>query len=358
MPVTGNRLGKILLIRNDRLGDLVLTLPAVEALKSALPGAELDLLCSQYNRPVAHANPHLRQVLTDRGAHDRSDLGQLAARLREERYDAAVVFVHSAKNLELVKKAEIPLRIGPWVKLTDPLRLNRPLRQRRSRAARSEAAYSIELLGALGLKAQVRKLLAGKIPPPRITPEPGAFERARELLEEALEGRPFVVVHPGMGNSALNWPERRWAETLALLAREGSRPIGLLLTGSEAERPMLARIRELAGEPAEAMLLSGLPLDEFIGVLSLARAVVAPSTGPLHLAAALGVPAVGIYSPVRAHHPRRWGPLGRNFTAALLPEGPCPAGLECNGENCPHWFCLERIEPGRVLELLRPYLAP
>lgn len=344
MPGSGKNIARVLLVRNDRLGDLVLTTPAITALRQALPGARIDLLCSGYAEPLVRRNPHLNNILTDRGAHDDSDLDELVREVRSRDYDSAVVFVHSRKNARLVSKAGIPLRVGPWVRLWDPLRFNRPVRQRRSRGEKNEAGYNLDLLAPLGV-------VAAELPPPLVLPGADALGEAERFLEELTgvsPGTPLVGVHPGMGGSAFNWPEHRWRELIDILCeREG---LKVLLTGSESERGLIERL--VAGLPSgRAHPATGLGLELFIGVLARLSALAAPSTGPLHIASALGVPVAGIYSPLRAHHPRRWGPIGPG-ARTFLPPVDCVRELRCGEGRCGDNPCMSLIDPGEVADFL------
>ncbi len=348
MPDSGKNIGRVLLVRNDRLGDLVLTTPALRVLRKALPEARIDLLCSAYAEPLVRGNPCLDGVITDRGAHDRSDFHELAAEIRARSYDAAVVFVHSRKNAMLVRSAGIPLRVGPWVKLYAPLFFNRAVRQRRSRALKNEVFYNIDLLAKLGIDIPAPATAKN---PPEIFANELAVERAAKLINK-LFGNPannLALVHPGMGGSALNWPLGRWRALVAALARDSR--VNVALTGSASERELVDHVAEAAAGAANVQKICGLGLAEYIGLLSLAAAVVAPSTGPVHIAAGLGVPRVaGIYSPVPAHHPRRWGPLGTGEIRTFLPEVACPARLECLGGKCPEYECMGGIEAEEVAQ--------
>ncbi|MBN2290610.1 MAG: glycosyltransferase family 9 protein [Candidatus Glassbacteria bacterium] len=338
--------GKILLVRNDRIGDLVLTTPAMQLLRAHLPQARIDLLCSAYAAPVVQGNPHLDEVLTDRGARDSSDLKSTADMLRSRGYDCVVVMVHSLKNARLVRRARIPLRIGPPVRWYSPLFFNRTVFQQRSRAEKNEAGYNLELLAPLGVGA-------GEIPPPLVRPAAGPLERAREYLEKGFEGSgpgPLVLVHPGMGGSALNWPGEHWAGLIRLLS--GEKKFRVLVTGSEDESGLLDHLAQVVGKDRPVLLWKGGPLEDLIGLIAQADAAVAPSTGPLHLAAALGVAVAGIYSPVRVHHPRRWGPLGPGRKKIFLPQVECPGTYRCLESRCPHWPCMDTVRPEEVLEYL------
>jgi heptosyltransferase-3 len=344
MPDTGKKPDRILLVRNDRIGDLVLTIPAVIALREALPGARIDLLSSSYNAPILKGNPWLDDIITDKGAHDYWDLDELVLRIKERKYDCAVVMVSSFKNARLVRRAGIPLRIGPLVRWYAPFYFNKAIRQRRSRGEKSEAEYNIDLMTPLGIRGE-------KTAPPVIFPDVESVSLARDFISGEF-GRgsdgPLVIVHPGMGGSALNWPEDFWRELVRLLGN--SRRCVTLVTGSDTERDLLERVSAGRDQGTTIRIKTGLSLSDFIGLLSLASVVVAPSTGPLHLAAALGVPVTGIYSPVRAHHPRRWGPLGKGRKKIFLPPVDCPGKLSCLGEKCPFYYCMELVKPEQVFE--------
>jgi heptosyltransferase III len=345
MPGSGKNIRRVLLVRNDRLGDLVLTTPSFRVLRTALPEAKIDLLCSTYAEPVVRGNPCIDSIITDRGAHDRSDIRELTAEIRARGYDAAVVFVHSRKNAMLVRAAGITLRVGPWVKLYAPLFFNRPVRQGRSRGQKNEAGYNIDLLAKLGIGIPV----SAKIPSPEIIADELAVERASTMIAETFDdpAKCLVVLHPGMGGSALNWPLDSWFELVSILA--GNSSVNVAVTGSASERELVEQVVGAAGGESNVRAICGLGLEEYIGLLSLAKAVVAPSTGPVHLAAALGVPRVaGIYSPVLAHHPMRWGPLGSGEICTFLPEVTCPARLECLGSKCPEYECMKGIGAEKV----------
>lgn len=346
MPVSGKNIARVLLVRNDRIGDLVLTTPAIRVLREALPQARIDLLCSAYAEPVVRHNPRLDDVLTGPGAHEFGHFRELAEEIRAREYDAVVVFVHSRKNAVLARAARIPLRVGPLVKLYAPLFFNRAVRQWRSRGEKNEAAYNLDLLSRLGID------IPQEMPPPEIVPDPAAVERATELLENLFGGTgKTVAVHPGMGGSALNWPTEQWRELVGCLSRQSG--INVLVTGADSEHGLAESVAEYGLHTGRVKVVCGLRLEDFIALLSRTDAVVAPSTGPLHLAAALGVPGVaGIYSPVPAHHPNRWGPLGTGEIRAFLPDVSCPARLECLGGKCPEFFCMEKINPAGVCDFV------
>jgi ADP-heptose:LPS heptosyltransferase len=204
--------------------------------------------------------------------------------------------------------------------------VNRGVRQKRSRAECSELEYNFRLLeDGLGISR-------------------GSLERT-SLKLRAKTGRPglapsgeYYVVHPGMSGSALNWPVERYAELISRL----DRPV--VITGTASDEPFLSPLRSLVKNNAiwADGRLSG---AELISLLANARAVVAPSTGVLHLAASTGVPTLGIFSNVLVQRALRWGPQGERV-AVVEPPYECPA------EECMSQISVDEVL-AKLTEVLR-----
>lgn len=333
---------RLLFVRLDRIGDLVLTLPVDEA----LPEAEVHWWIPQglsfvtrSARPRRHATETPRRI-------DFREFLRCLREVRSQRYDAAVVFHAPWWVSCLLWLARIPIRAGVRSQWHSFLFLNRATRQKRSRAEHSELEYNFRLLEAAlgaptGALTRHHLKLIGWTGPER-----------QELLERhGLQEKGFSVVHPGMGGSALNWPTGRYAEWIGILARR--EPVAV--TGTAGDEPYLAPLRELfKSDPRVIWLDKKLSGPELITVLSAARSVTAPSTGVMHLAASTGVPTLGIFSPVRVQHPRRWGPQGPRQTT-ILPKLQCPGELSCIGSACPNFHCMEKLtseEADRALKEL------
>jgi ADP-heptose:LPS heptosyltransferase len=113
----------------------------------------------------------------------------------------------------------------------------------------------------------------------------------------------------------LNWPQEFYVELIDKLSREAP----VVITGTKMDADYLKVVESVREKQNVRWLVGDLKISELLDVLSQASGVVAPSTGVLHLAASLGTPAVGIYSPRKVEHPRRWGPRGPRVSA-LLPN--------------------------------------
>ncbi len=310
---------RILVVRNDKLGDFMLTCPAFALLRAALPGARIDALVQDYTAPMAARFGTIDGIVRDPGPGWRNTLA-LAKQLRAARYEAAVVLFSSTRIAIALWLAGIPLRLAPATKLAQ-IFFHRRIRQRRSRSEKPEHVYNRELAEAC--------LAAIGVPLPPLPAPPclrfSATERAatrraflarHELAEEAR----LLFVHPGHGGSAANLSVARYAELLRKLAPPP--PWRVVITagpGEEAQaRDLAARIPELA--PVVHVSREG--LEAFARVLDLADLFISGSTGPLHIAGALDRPTAAFYTRRRSATALRWQTLNRpaNRLAFCPPE--------------------------------------
>lgn len=283
----------ILIVRTDRLGDVLLTTPVSTALRARFPRAQLSWLVSPYTAPLLEHNPDVDRVFLDQGQPPRV----LAEAFRGERFDAAIVAFPRWRTIAALWLARVPARVGPANKAYCVL-LNRRVRQRRSRGGKHEADCNLELLEPLGVPF--------KRYPTRYVATAAERETARLVLEAKgiSGGAPLAVLHPGSGGSSTRWPLGHFTELADRLMADGC---GVVVTAGPGEDHAGAMAPGLRRSP---VFIAGgsLGIRETAAILSRADLVVTNSTGPLHLAVALGVRTVSIYSPLPTRHPSRWGP--------------------------------------------------
>ncbi len=305
---------RILVVRPDRLGDVVLSTPVLSAMKRRYPEAKLSFLIQKVLFPLFEGMSEIDELL-DAGQPQK----KLVAELRERQFDLAIVLQSKREISSAVWKARIPQRIGPLSKLHTYFYFNRGVRQRRSQVAMHEADYNLKLLESLDIRVAPREL------PVKIGPLPGAIDSAHQwLLSKGWSpARPLIAVHPGMGGSALNWPESHYVELVRTLLKDG---YPVLVTAGPSEGELLERLRGGTGGRRESPIFFGPPdsrgLDFLAGLFSFCALVVAPSTGPLHLAVALGRKTLSFYPTIAVQSPTRWGPYVQNEELArvLVPD--------------------------------------
>jgi len=336
----GSTLEKVLLIRIDRIGDLVLSLPVEDGLRRFDPGAKFSWWITKGLGFVAEASQPERQFREVNSAFSWSQFISLWKELRRDRPKIAIV-LHAPWWVSLVLFfSRIPFRIGPRSQWHQILFLNQSIRQKRSDARFHELEYNYRLVEDAFL------IKAGTIPRTHLVLKSRHDETLAKL---GLLRKNYIVVHPGMGGSALNWPSPHYAQLIARLAQETT----VIVTGTSADEKYLSPIRKTLHEQPRIQWLNGkLSGEELICVLENARSVIAPSTGVLHLAASTGTPTIGLFSPVRVQSSVRWGPQGEKVVA-LSPDVQCPGEKSCLGPKCIHFDCMQRVSVSSVEDSIR-----
>ena len=330
----------ILVVRTDRLGDVILTLPVLSVLRDHLPHARLTMLLRHYTGDVAVGNPDVDDILWYDDARGPVPFLRMLKTLRRARFDAVVVVRPQFRIALLMACARIPLRVGTGYRSYSLLFTHRVLEHRRF-AEKHEAEYNVGLLKPLGVPLDAGPLRF----PVRVEPwEREAAEARLETLGLAKDRR-RVILHPGSGGSAREWPGKHFAELGRRLQIQGD--LQVLVTGTAGERARVEEVVRGAGPPA-VDLAGAWTVREPAAVISGAALFVSNSTGPLHLAAALGVPVLAFYPSIAPMSARRWGPYTPRAEVLEAPYVPgCPA---CSGGDPQECHCMESISVDRAFE--------
>lgn len=295
---------KILVVRNDKLGDFMLTWPALATLKRSLPTCEVHALVSAYTAEMARLCPDIDQVIVDPGA-DAGAGAQLAfARaLRLQKFDAAITLYSTTRIGLLLLLARIPYRLAPATKIAQ-LFYHRRLRQRRSQSLQPEHAYNRDLV--LQYLRDQAVTAAGEPAPPLLRFDAGELATLRrEFCAHAIaDSRQLVFIHPGSGGSANNLSLSQYAQLArALTSRAGHH---LVISAGPAERAQAQALGEMLHDVPHTVYVSTAGLQRFARHLALAAVFISGSTGPLHIAGALDRPTAAFYPRRRSATALRW----------------------------------------------------
>lgn len=303
---------RILIARTDALGDLVVTLPLIGALKKRFPEAQVDLLVRPYAEAIAEcAREGDRVVLWDKGmASDPRSAGAMT--LQKGRYDAIVFAFPDPSVVRAAKVAGIPIRVATGRRWSTAWKVTHRIWDSRHQSGGHEAWHGLRLLRPLGVDAEGIGLSSPTLEPP-------AADETVETLLKPMGGSP-VLIHPGSNGSAGNWSASGFAELANMLTRRG---LVVAMTGTKEEGEAFAPFLQKA--PEVHNLCGTLNLTQLLALQARSLVTVASSTGPLHTAASMGKPVVGLYHTAPPAWPERWAPLGPFVevlsTDALTGEG-------------------------------------
>lgn len=335
----------VLCVRLDMLGDVLMTTPALRALKESRPGLRLTLLTSSAAAALAPLVPQIddcivydapwMKAITAR-ADSRPEFA-LIDRLREERFDAAVIFtVYSQNPLPaafLCQLADIPRRLAhcrenPYQLLTDWVREPEP-----EELIRHEVRRQLDLVATIGFRSTDERLSL------RVPPE--AARRVQSILRELglTRENPWILIHPGASAPSRRYPPELFAQAAELLACEYG--LAIAFSGSGGERELIESIRAEVVAPSHS-LAGRLSLAELAALVELAPLLITNNSGPAHIAAAVGTPIVDLYALTNPQH-TPWQVPHR----LLYHDVPCK---NCFKSICPqgHHDCLARVPPESV----------
>ena len=335
---------RVLLIRFGSIGNALVAVPAIRALRQAWPQAFLSLLADPMTRELFQGCPYLDEVILYdwKGAH-RFGHGyfSVVAELRRRRFTHAIHFRRYLRSELLGLFSGAKERVGfktrsRWQWLTRPV----PYRE-----GESVIEQNLNLVRALGIKAEDRRLEFW----------PASHSAAVDRLFSQLGNGvgPVVVMHPGGSTQR----ERLWPHYGMLAQRLiEEKQARVIMIGTAAEAAEVERQAEQVRGPVGRAL--GLPIREAAEVIRRAALFVGTDSGPAHLADAVGTPGVILYAPHRGlkAQVRKWKPEGERFIA-LLPRRDC---AECGEYPCPparQQECAASIPVAEVLEAAEKLLA-
>lgn len=336
---------RILCIRLDTLGDMIMTTPALNAIRASQPHCHLTLMTSSAGALIAPQIPMVDEVMV----YDSPWLKATAPRansqpeyamfdeLRDRAFDAAIIFtVYSQSPLPsafMCYMAGIPLRLAhcrenPYQLLTHYIRDPEP-----EQLTRHEVQRQLDLLHSVGYQTDDSRMTI-------TIPVEAQYRVSQRLQQMGIDRQqPWIVIHPGATALSRRYPPELFAQVARSLVQLG---LPVVFTGTEPESDLVEQIRTEMELPSYS-LVGQLDIGELTALLAAAPLLVSNNTGPVHVAAAVGTPVVDLYALTNPQH-TPWGVPNR----VLFHDVPCRI---CYKSICPegHYHCLRLLEPERVV---------
>ncbi len=329
----------MLIVRTDRMGDVILSTPVIRALRKTFPQAYLGMMIRPEHRELAEGNPDLNAViLYDKRGREKGILGSLrfARKLKQHRFETAIILHSTNRVIFVTWLAGIRRRVGyarrlPWL-------LTRRLPYIKREGDRHEVEYNLELLRLIGLESPQEPIF--------VPVSPLAQERIRDFLEthRVMRDRPLVVIHPGASCPSKRWPPDRFAAVADRLT-ERHNAQAVVITGSEEKGLGESVLRQMRHPAVPA--LGSLSVGELAALFRKSRCLISNDSGPVHLACAAGAPVVAIFGRWGGGlSPVRWGPTDSRSVVLHHDVGCRP----CLAHRCPIGFvCLKAVSVEEVV---------
>lgn len=322
----------IIISRTDSIGDVVLTLPVAAVLKKHFPDIRIGFMGKSYTRPVIEACKYIDEFIdVETFLNEKPLVGG----------EPPACIIHVFPVSRIAKRAKelgIPLRIGTTNRLYHWWTCNKLVKLSRKKSDLHESQLNLVLLQPLGINTSYS--LQELIPLfglEKIQPLPAQY--AALIKKEKYN----LIIHPKSQGNGREWPLDNVLQLIKLLDKN---KFNIFISGTDKEKEALRELFEQAGD-AVTDITGKMTLPEFIAFIQQCDGLLASGTGPLHITAALGNDALGLFPPIRPIHPGRWAPIGPKATVFVL-DKPCD---ECRKDptTC---SCLKNISAAWVKETL------
>lgn len=325
----------IIISRTDSIGDVVLTLPMAGIIKQFLPESKLIFLGRNYTKDVIALSEHIDEFVS----YD--DVLKLNASEQIDVFKKLnathIIHVFPVKEIaHLAKKAGIKNRIGTTNRLWHWFTCNIKISLSRKNSDLHEAQLNTKLLAPLGIHKDfsIDELAANygftKVP---------ILEKIH--LDVIDKTKTTIILHPKSKGSAREWGLDNFSNLITQLDKTKHQ---VFISGTAQEGEL---VKDLIAKHPEVINLTGkLSLQQFIAFINQCDVLIAASTGPLHIAAALGKKAIGLFAPMRPIHPGRWKPIGKQANYLVLNKdcSDCRKTMNCH--------CIREIKIIEVIKLI------
>ena len=336
-----NEFKNILIVRTDRIGDVVLTTPVISALRENYPHARLSIMVTPQTKEIVEGNPYLDSVIILDRKKTHKNFGRLLKfilDLREKKFDLAII-LHTKKMTNLICfLAGIPQRVGYRNEKFGFL-LTEGIKDTRNQGTKHEAEYSLDVLRHLGITAGQPKVY--------LPVQPEAERWAEQFLQESnlTAADRLIAVHPDASCISKRWPPKNFVELINKIQKQHT--VKILMIGTETSRSIISEIISSVQQPV--IDLSGkTTVSQLISLLKRCDLLISNDSGPVHLASGVGIPVITIFGRNQAGlSPIRWRPLSEKSMVFHKDVG-CQI---CLAHNCDINFkCLEAVNPQEVFE--------
>ena len=329
---------KILLVRTDRIGDVVLSLPMAELVKKKYSQCKVSYFIREYTRTLVESNPFVDEVILAAESDDKILIIANLQKIKSGKFDTCVVINPTLKIATIMFLAGIKNRIGTGYRWYSFL-FNKKVYEHRKYGDRHELEYNINLLTQIGINTDI-SLKNIKF---NLTTNENSLRNVESLLAENgyKPGNKIVVIHPGSGGSSVDLPKEKLIQLTKMIIT--IEKVTVVITGSKNE---FGLCKEFEVSDSVINLAGQLDLNLLKALIKKSNLFISNSTGPMHIAAAFGVYVIGFFPKILSCSQNRWGPYTEK-KSIFIPTIDCS---NCTRELCEKLDCMNSIDIGKVFD--------
>ncbi|MFA7418418.1 MAG: glycosyltransferase family 9 protein [Melioribacteraceae bacterium] len=333
----------ILIVRTDRIGDVILSLPLAAILKKNFPDVRVSFLVRDYTVPLVKTCKYVDKVFI---LHEKNGKPSIAPNVvaLKNKFDACIVAFPTYPIALLLFLAGFKIRIGSGYRWYSFL-FNRKVYEHRKYGERHELEYNVRLLRELGIDENVNRDNADFGIEVNSSLSQKICDKLKSLGWDGSQK--IVVLHPGSGGSAVDLPYLKMKLLAEKISNETEAVI--VITGGEHEKELCNSFVVSNKVINTAGMFN---LEELTALIDNAKILIANSTGPIHIAAALGKDVIGFYPKFAAVSPKRWGPYSTK--AKIFQPTVCDG--ECSRDKCKKLNCMNSIDTQTVFDYIKEIL--
>jgi len=338
---------RVLIVRLDRIGDVLLSTPVIKAIRDAYPDTYIAMMVRRYAKDILEGNPYLDEVIIyEKTGRERNLAGNLSFlnSLRRRKFDVAFLLHPTRRTHAVTALAGIPHRIGygkKWGFL-----LTEKIPHTKHYGLKHEIDYVLDILRYTGLEPKDKT--------PYMPVNPASEDRAEELFRESgiAKGDLCVAMNPGASCPSKRWSISNFVKVAdAIIEKYGAK---IVVIAGSADKEFGDKVSSAI--KGVCVNLSGkTTVADVASVLRRVKLFISNDSGPVHIACAVGTPVVSIFGRSdRGLSPRRWGPTGDRDIVVHKDVG-C---ITCFAHNCKRNFhCLQAVTVDDVLAAAKQILG-
>jgi len=327
----------LLIVRTDRIGDVVLSLPIASLIKKYYPDCKVSFLVRSYTESIVSNNPDINEIIILKEKGKKIALTENINQIKMKNFDSALVVYPTLPTAWIIFQTGIENRVGTGYRWYSFL-FNHKVFQHRKYAEHHELEFNIKMLAKFGIEESITK----KDIKFNISVDSNSISKLKILLESNgwQQNKKLIILHPGSGGSSVDLPPKKFGELINKLSLNEN--LFLIITGSASEKSLTDKLT--AGTQV-LNLTDELNLKELIALISLCNIFISNSTGPIHIASALDKYTIGFYPKIVECSAQRWGPYStKGFI--FEPKIECK---NCNRKQCEQLKCMNSINTNDVL---------